>query len=235
MIRKILFFGFLALVSCKQAPVNTPDVNSKTITPSAKQKIDALAQKSEKQPAKSFDPELWTDITTISSTLRTDIRYATDNNFVDQVLYPCGKCYLRPEVAQALVRVHQKLQQQGKGIKVYDCYRPLDIQWKMWEIVPDPRYVSDPSKGSMHNRGAAVDLTIVDDQGNELAMGTDYDFFGKEAWPAYTDLPAEVLENRRLLRTMMSAEGFNGIRTEWWHFSHSGKSYPLSAAVWPCE
>ncbi|MCB0642521.1 MAG: M15 family metallopeptidase [Phaeodactylibacter sp.] len=170
-----------------------------------------------------------------NSTLRADIRYATTNNFVKQVLYPCGRCYLRPAVAEALLRVHRQLQQQGKGLKVYDCYRPLAIQWKMWEIVPDPRYVSDPSKGSMHNRGAAVDLTIVDDQGKELDMGTDFEFFGKEAWPEYDQHPAEVIANRQLLRSLMEAEGFKGIRTEWWHFSYSRQSYPISEAVWPCQ
>jgi D-alanyl-D-alanine dipeptidase len=177
----------------------------------------------------------WMDVHSLDSSIVLDLRYATTNNFVQEKLYECGRCYLRTEVAEALVKVHQDLKQQGYGgLKMYDCYRPRSVQWKLWNKVPNPRYVADPRKGSMHNRGSAVDLTIIDRNGQELSMGTAYDFFGEEAHYDYTKHPEDVLKNRRLLREAMSKHGFNGIRTEWWHFSYGLKSYNLSDFQWKC-
>lgn len=117
---------------------------------------------------------------------------------------------------------------------MFDCYRPRPYQQRLWDKKSDPNYVTPPAQGSMHSRGAAVDLTLVDAKGVELDMGTPYDFFGEKAHTDYTKLPAKVLENRRLLREAMEAAGFKGIRTEWWHFSYRLKQYPLSDYVWPC-
>lgn len=186
-------------------------------------------------PVPDYDTLEWADIHFLDESIILDMRYATENNFVEEKMYDCGRCFLRPEVAQKIVKVHQKLQQRGLGLKMYDCYRPRPIQWKLWEKVPDKRYVSDPRKGSMHNRGAAVDLTIVDGGGEQLDMGTTYDFFGPEAWSTYQDLPDTVLANRQLLKGLLEAEGFAGIRTEWWHFSYPGKGYVLSDMLWNCE
>lgn len=175
------------------------------------------------------------DIQTLDASIRLDIRYATTNNFTAAKIYDCPRCLLRPEAAQALLKAHRALQRQGLGLKMFDCYRPRPYQQRLWDKVPNPDYVTPPEKGSMHSRGAAVDLTIVDTQGNELDMGTPYDYFGREAHYDYTRLPGKVLANRRLLRRTMEAAGFQGIRTEWWHFSFRGKNYPLSDYVWPCE
>jgi D-alanyl-D-alanine dipeptidase len=109
------------------------------------------------------------------------------------------------------------------------------VQWELWRKVPNPNYVADPRKGSMHNRGSAVDLTIVDAEGNELDMGTDFDYFGKEGHHDYTGLPKEVLENRKLLKEIMGKYGFRWIRTEWWHYSYKPKSYALSDVLWHCK
>jgi zinc D-Ala-D-Ala dipeptidase len=175
------------------------------------------------------------NISQLSSSIAIDIRYATRNNFTKAKIYDCAACLLRPEAAKAIVRAHQALQKKGMGLKMYDCYRPRPYQQRLWDVVPNPNYVTPPAKGSMHSRGAAVDLTIVDDKGKELDMGTEYDFFGPEAHTDYTKLPTRVLDNRKLLRETLEAVGFKGIRTEWWHFSYSGKDYPLSDYVWPCE
>lgn len=175
------------------------------------------------------------DLSSLNASIRLDIRYATTNNFTAAKIYDCARCLLRPEAAQALLKAHRALQRQGLGLKMFDCYRPRPYQQRLWDKVPNPDYVTPPEKGSMHSRGAAVDLTIVDAQGNELDMGTPYDYFGREAHYDYTRLPGKVLANRRLLRRTMEAAGFQGIRTEWWHFSFRGKSYPLSDYVWPCE
>ncbi|NJN33673.1 MAG: M15 family metallopeptidase [Saprospiraceae bacterium] len=99
---------------------------------------------------------------------------------------------------------------------------------------PDSRYVTPPWKGSMHTRGLAVDLTIVDKNGNELDMGTPFDSFSEKSHSDYQNLPKNVLENRKILRGVLDQVGFNGIRTEWWHFAYRGSSYGLSNWVWQC-
>jgi len=177
----------------------------------------------------------WLEVNELDETILTDIRYATENNFMKEQVYDCGRCFLRADVAKAVVKAHQELQKQGLGLKMFDCYRPRPVQWELWRKVPNPNYVADPRKGSMHNRGSAVDLTIVDAEGNELDMGTDYDYFGKEGHHDYTGLPKEVLENRALLKHIMGKYGFRWIRTEWWHYSYKPKSYPLSDVLWRCN
>ncbi|MCO6478196.1 MAG: M15 family metallopeptidase [Phaeodactylibacter sp.] len=181
-----------------------------------------------------YDTSQWTDLARLDPTIIIDMRYATENNFVGEKMYECGRCFLRPEVARAVAAAHREFQQQGLSIKMLDCYRPRPVQWKLWEKVPDRRYVSDPRKGSMHNRGAAVDITLADSTGRQLDMGTSYDFFGPEAHPSYQNLPDAVLANRALLRETMIRHGFRPTRTEWWHYSFRGKSYKLSDMLWKC-
>ncbi len=182
-----------------------------------------------------FDTSAWIELNTIESGIVLDLKYATTDNFVKAQLYDCPRCFLRTDVAYALRNVHRELRRKGYGLKMFDCYRPLPVQWKLWNKVPDPRYVADPRKGSMHNRGSAVDLTLVDAKGNELDMGTTFDFFGKEAYHDYTNLPKEVLERRTLLKDTMAKHGFRSTRTEWWHYSYTKRSYPISIMEWPCN
>ena len=176
----------------------------------------------------------FSDVAVLDPGIRLDIRYATANNFTKSKIYDCPRCLLRPEAAEALVKANKALKAKGYALKMFDCYRPRPYRQRLWDKVPDPDYVTPPTKGSMHSRGAAVDLTIVDMQGRELEMGTPYDFFGKEAHTDYKGLSARVQANRDLLRTTLEAVGFKGIRTEWWHFSYQKRSYPLSDYVWPC-
>ena len=175
------------------------------------------------------------DIITLDPTIRLDIRYATTDNFTKSKIYDCPRCLLRPEAADGVVAAHKALKKKGLGLKMFDCYRPRPYQQRLWDKVPNPDYVTPPAKGSMHSRGAAVDLTIVDATGKELDMGTPYDFFGREAHTDNNNLPAKVLANRRILREALEASGFKGIRTEWWHFSYQSKTWPLSDYVWPCD
>lgn len=177
----------------------------------------------------------FSDVAQLDASIILDIRYATDNNFTQSKIYDCPRCLLRPEAAKALVKAHKMLQKRGLGLKMFDCYRPRPYQQRLWDKVPNPDYVTPPAKGSMHSRGAAVDLTIVDSKGKELDMGTPYDFFGVEAHTDNRKLPARVLANRRLLTETLESVGFKGIRTEWWHFSWQRKDYPLSDYVWPCR
>jgi zinc D-Ala-D-Ala dipeptidase len=152
-----------------------------------------------------------------------DIRYATSANFTSRVLYPSAEAWLRAPVAEALVRVQRDLEGEGLGLKVYDAYRPYSVTVTMWELIRDPRYVADPAEGSRHNRGAAVDVTLVRrDSGEELAMPTAYDDFTERAHRDYQELPASVIENRAKLERAMSRHGFAGLPTEWWHFDYEG-------------
>ena len=149
-----------------------------------------------------------------------ELKYATPDNFLKQAVYDCGECYLRKSTAEALVKANEAFKQLGYRIKLFDCYRPLSVQKKMWKILPGTHYVANPAKGSKHNRGAAVDLTLVDAQGKELNMGTPFDFFGKEAHHTYTQHSKEVLENRKLLKETLNKYNFKSIYSEWWHYEY---------------
>lgn len=162
------------------------------------------------------------DVRSLDSSIVLDIRYATENNFTKKILYPVAKAKLRREAAESLASVQRELKAMGLGLKIFDGYRPLSIQWKLWEVVPDPNYVADPRTGSRHNRGAAVDLTIIDSQGNELEMPTPYDDFTERAWQTYEDLPDAAKKNRALLKEVMMRHGFLPIQSEWWHFDFHG-------------
>ena len=149
-----------------------------------------------------------------------DMKYATSDNFLKQAVYDCGECYLRKSTAKALVKANEEFKSLGYRIKLFDCYRPLSVQKKMWKILPGTHYVANPAKGSKHNRGAAVDLTLVDAQGKELDMGTPFDFFGKKAHHTCTTLPKKVLENRKLLKGVLNKYNFKSIFSEWWHYEY---------------
>ncbi len=162
------------------------------------------------------------NILSINPTIALDIRYATANNFTHQKLYPIAKCLLRREAAESLSAVQKELRKRKLGLKVYDGYRPLSIQKKLWKAVPDDRYVANPAKGSRHNRGAAVDLTIIDSHGNEIPMPTPFDDFTEKAHCDYMQLPDTVLNDRALLEEVMTRHGFLTMPTEWWHFDFQG-------------
>jgi len=165
----------------------------------------------------SRKPEL-ADIQKVSPRIRLDIRYATPDNFTRQKVYDEAACFLRPATAGRLSRAQAELEREGLGLKVYDCYRPLSVQRRFWALVPDERFVANPAQGSNHNRGAAVDLTLVDAKGNELPMPTGFDDFTELAHSSYSGLPEDVIRNReRLVRAMVN-QGFLPLPTEWWHF-----------------
>ena len=158
-------------------------------------------------------------VTSVNNHIRLDIRYATTNNFTGKQVYPCAKACLRQPTAIKLAKAQKKLEEQGLGLKVYDAYRPLSVQKIFWAIMPDERYVANPAKGSRHNRGSAVDVTLVELQsGRELEMPSGYDDFSSKAHYAFTNLPPEAISNRALLRATMTECSFIPFETEWWHF-----------------
>ena len=165
-----------------------------------------------------------------------DMKYATSDNFLKSRVYDCAECYLRYKTVKALVKANRKFMKKNYRIKIFDCYRPLDIQKKMWTIVSNPNYVADPKKGSIHNRGGAVDITLVDSTGTALDMGTPFDFFGVEASHGYENLSNEVKENRKLLRKIMTRSDFRIFESEWWHYNLSNaKKENISNFKWKCD
>lgn len=165
-----------------------------------------------------------------------DMKYATEDNFLKAKVYDCAECLLRLKTVQALVEANKDFMKKGYKIKLYDCYRPLSIQKKMWEIVSNTEYVADPKKGSIHNRGGAVDISLVDAKGKELDMGTPFDFFGIRASHNYTKLSKEVLSNRKFLKKVMDKNGFNAFDSEWWHYNlKTGLKDKVSNQKWNCD
>ena len=154
--------------------------------------------------------------------VRVDVRYATDDNFMKRQLYPVARAWLRAPAAAALRAVQEDLEKQGLGLKVWDAYRPYRVTEAMWEPIKDPDYVADPAKGSRHNRGAAIDVTLVDRNGYELQMPTGYDDFSPRAAHDSTDVSRQALINRKTLREVMERHGFDPLPSEWWHYDFRG-------------
>ena len=170
-------------------------------------------------------------------TIALEMRYASEKNFTGVAVYPVARCLLRRDAAERLARVQARLAAEGKGLKVWDCYRPFSVQKRFWKLVPDDRYVAEPVadrqgrplRGSKHNRGAAVDLTLVDRAGRPLEMPTDHDDFSERAHRGSPAASPAARANARHLEEVMVAEGFEPLPTEWWHFDAPGwEKYPLS-------
>lgn len=178
----------------------------------------------------------WVNIEDLSTAIVLDLRYATTNNFMELQIYDCPKCLMRLATAKALLKAQAELREQGLGFKMFDCYRPQSAQYKLWQKVPDRRYVAPPSRGSMHSRGGALDLTLIDLESQEqLDMGTHYDYFGHKAYWVNKDLPQPVLDNRQLLRSTLEKHGFKTVTTEWWHFNYRRAWFSLSNKQWSCD
>ena len=211
----IHFFCFLCIISCKSQ-------NSGSVS---QNRISSI-----------INDTTFVNLKDYSLDFVYDMKYATADNFLKAKVYDCEACFLRLKTVTALIKVNKKFMKKGFKIKIFDCYRPLDIQKKMWKIVSNPEYVANPAKGSVHNRGAAVDITLVDAAGKELNMGTSFDFFGIEASHNYPNVSMEVKKNRILIRTLMTSNGFNSFDSEWWHYNlKSGLNDKISNAKWECE
>ncbi len=175
------------------------------------------------------------EVNMLDTNILLDIKYATDKNFTRRKLYDCEKCLLRYFVAKDLVSANKELQQIGLGIKIFDGYRPLSVQFTMWDSCPNINFVANPVIGSIHNRGTAVDITLIDNQKKELDMGTEYDYFGYESFHDNQLLSDTINNNRHLLRAVLYKNNFFAIKTEWWHYAHfRSMFYPLSDFELPC-
>nr|WP_121269999.1 M15 family metallopeptidase [Pedobacter schmidteae] len=148
-----------------------------------------------------------------------DIRYATTNNFMKRVMYQQARAFARKPVVVQLKKVQALLNKKGYGLKIFDAYRPYSITVAFYKEASDKNFVANPKKGSRHNRGCAVDLTLIDlKTGKAIEMPTAYDSFAPEAAVTYNKLPAHVIKNRTLLISTMQQFGFRVLENEWWHF-----------------
>jgi D-alanyl-D-alanine dipeptidase len=220
-----------SFVSPPNAFINSTKENNKSIS------LDFEKYKEIQQywlKIKDLPDSAFVNVTKLDSNFILDIKYATTDNFVQTKMYECGECWLRKTAALALVEAQKSLIEKGYRIKLFDCYRPHSVQWQLWNKVPNPQYVANPEKGSMHNRGAAIDLGITDLAGNELDMGSPYDSFSKASHHSYQDLPTEILERRKLLKETMAKHQLKFTTSEWWHYSYQVEFYPISDFRWEC-
>jgi D-alanyl-D-alanine dipeptidase len=163
------------------------------------------------------------ELTKLDSTIKLDIRYATANNFAGEVFYKQARAFLQKPAAEALVRAHRKLRKQGFGLLIFDGYRPWAVTKMFWDMTPQEKriFVADPSQGSRHNRGCAVDLTLYDlKSGLPVDMPSGYDEMSERAFPHYTGGTDKQSSNREILRKAMESEGFTVYEHEWWHFDY---------------
>ena len=212
-------------------------INCKTVDTVSKK--DALKNnyiKGNSIALENVSDSTFVNLLTASKDLVIDMKYATPDNFMKKKVYDCGECYLRYKTIKHLLEANREFLQQGYRIKIFDCYRPLDIQKKMWEIVPNADYVADPKKGSVHNRGGAVDITLVDATGKELDMGTSFDYFGEAAGHKYQNLSEEVKKNRKYLKETMLKHTFKSFDSEWWHYNlATGLNDKIANFKWDCN
>lgn len=232
----LLMAGIVMISACKRQAEQKEDVSVQPAEEVQATPDTIITVKEQPRPSlDALNDTTFVRLQTYAPDFVYDLKYATDDNFLKAVVYDCAECYVRVLTAKALIKANTELMEKGYKIKFFDCYRPLDVQKKMWKIVPNPIYVADPAKGSIHNKGGAVDITLVDLEGNELDMGTPFDFFGREAHHAYQELPAKVLQNRLLLKETMERHGFWAITSEWWHYNLSALSNaPVANFRWEC-
>jgi len=192
----------------------------KPLKPAAELRKIAFESQPPTENGEFFKTDL-VDLATLDKTIKFDIRYASTNNFMSVVFYDQPKAFMQRPAAEALVRAHQSLKQQGYGLLIHDSYRPWYVTKMFWEATPvDKRmFVANPSQGSRHNRGCAVDLTLYDLQtGEPVQMVSGYDEFSERAYPDYMGGTSSQRWHRELLRNAMEAQGFRVYEWEWWHF-----------------
>lgn len=233
--KTLINFGFLSILALF---INTCKGNENFNSNDSikKESIVENISKDKMMEKTALDDTTFVNLKDYSQDFVYDMKYATEDNFLKAKVYDCAECYLRLKTVKALVEANNSFMKQGYKIKLFDCYRPLEIQKRMWKIVSNPKYVADPAKGSIHNRGGAVDITLVDSEGNELNMGTPFDHFGIEASHSYLKLDQNVIKNRRILKETMQKFNFKIFESEWWHYNlNNASADKLSNFKWKCN
>jgi D-alanyl-D-alanine dipeptidase len=156
------------------------------------------------------------------------LAYATPENFTGAPVYAHPVCYLHREAAEALGRAIEAAQILGYRLRIFDAFRPTEAQWTLWKHTPDPEFLADPRRGSPHSRGVAVDLTLIDDTGADLEMGTSFDAFTPLSHHGNTEIAVSAQRNRLILLGLMTQAGWDFYRNEWWHYQlFNSRDYPL--------
>ena len=183
-----------------------------------------------------FPDDAFVNVKNLIPGLSVNMAYARENNFTGERLYPCNKCFLRYEVARALYRVQLILEKKQMSLKLFDCYRPKSVQAVMFKKFPVPGYVADSIGGSAHNRGSAVDLTIIDKNGKALDMGTEFDELSIKSNHNYLSFSDTILKNRLFLKELMLSCNFTPIRSEWWHYNYiKARKFPKINDKFLCD
>ncbi|MGI6632454.1 MAG: D-alanyl-D-alanine dipeptidase [Bacillota bacterium] len=238
----LIVVGSLVISGCARPAVTpvapTPGASAPgpAVTPPAAEQPEPPAQTvdpSSGATTPSPDPSIkevegLVDVTQLDNTFVIELRYATEDNFTGKKIYTEAKCLLMRGTAEKLAAANREFAEMGYRLKIWDAYRPLSAQQTLWDVVSDRSFVADPKKGSIHNRGAAVDVTLVDNNGNELPMPTGFDDFSEKASITYDGCSEEEARNRELLAEVMMRNGFVRYDAEWWHFTDSDAgNYPL--------
>jgi len=185
--------------------------------------LKAIAYPEYQESLKANPEKELVDLEKIIPDMVMDIRYATTNNFMKEKIYTLSKAYARKPVAEALKKAQAEFKKMGLGIIMYDAYRPYKATVKFYELYHDTTYVASPYRGSRHNRGCALDMSIVDlKTKKEVKMPTEFDSFKKEAWPSTPIADPEARKNRELVIKVMKNNGFKVNSSEWWHFDFIG-------------
>ena len=202
----------------------------KPVRPIAELRPEALAASPPAEPADLRKADL-VELTTLDPTIRLDIRYATANNFLGTPVYSSARAFLQKPAAEALIKAHRFLKERGYGLLIHDAYRPWYVTRMFWDATPESgrEFVADPAKGSKHNRGCAVDLTLFDlATGRPVEMVGGYDEFSARSSPDYPGGTSLQRWHRELLRHAMEDQGFTVNDVEWWHFDfRDWPKYPI--------
>lgn len=224
----IISVGASLILSCTNA------TNSSTPIPSNPKDTDSIIGIVD--DGLDSSPLSWTEINFQNHSFIERMAYADTANFIGQKIYPCARCFLRPEAAEALASAQKNALQKGLILMLFDCYRPTKHQQVMFDLVQDPKYVAEPKQGgSMHNKGLAVDIALADSLGNMLDFGGEFDDFSEKSHHSYRNLSSMARANRVLLNGIMTEAGFSPYQYEWWHYSYEHVNYDLDDFIWSCN
>jgi D-alanyl-D-alanine dipeptidase len=234
-LRRYLFLALIAVLllsRCGAPAAPVPPLPADSVTPEAPAEAKPLPEP-EPAPVPEPAPADLVAVVDYIPGIYTELRYASDNNFTHQVIYSFSDAYLRYGTVQKLASAQESLETAGYSLLIWDAFRPVSAQFKLWEICPDPAYVANPEKGySSHSRGSTVDITLVTANGQPVDMPTDFDDFTALADRDYSDVGDTAAANARLLESAMTAAGFRPYSAEWWHYSDT-QSYPVDEQFIP--
>lgn len=231
---RLPFLALIFALSLLRASVGQEIANGifhlKPQRPVAELRMQALQASPPRESGEFRKPEL-VELVKLDPTIKLDIRYASSDNFLSTPMYSQARAFMQRPAAEALVRVNQKLRAQGFGLLIHDAYRPWYVTKMFWEATPDDKkiFVADPTVGSKHNRGCAVDLSMYElSNGKEVSMPSVYDEMTPRAFADYPGGTAEERAHRAILRVAMQLEAFQPYPQEWWHFDYKDwKEYPI--------